>query len=101
MSRRDSAATVPKTSEDLPEPETPVKTVSRRLGISTSTLRRLFSLAPRTVMVSWAAAARGRGDADSGGRLLSITGTSYAVRHAGGRVKVVFRLYRVESEEDP
>ena len=32
MSRCDSAAMVPKTSELLPEPETPVKTVSRRFG---------------------------------------------------------------------
>ena len=33
MSRCDSAAIVPNTSELLPEPETPVKTVSRRFGI--------------------------------------------------------------------
>jgi hypothetical protein len=48
MSRCDSAAIVPNTSEDLPEPETPVNTVSLRLGMSTQTSARLFSLAPRT-----------------------------------------------------
>ena len=32
MSRCDSAAIVPNTSELLPEPETPVNTVSRRFG---------------------------------------------------------------------
>ena len=35
MSRCDSFAIVPNTSDDLPEPLTPVKTVSRRFGIST------------------------------------------------------------------
>src|SRR5262245_7211307 len=48
MSRCDSAAIVPNTSELLPDPETPVNTVSRRFGMSRSTLRRLFSRAPRT-----------------------------------------------------
>jgi hypothetical protein len=37
---------VPNTSDDLPEPETPVNTVSRRLGSSTLTSLRLFSRAP-------------------------------------------------------
>ena len=32
MSRRDSAAIVSNTSELLPDPETPVNTVRRRLG---------------------------------------------------------------------
>src|SRR5690625_1080369 len=54
MSRRDSAAMVSKTRELFPEPETPVNTVSRRLGISTSTSLRLFSRAPRTRMTSCA-----------------------------------------------
>jgi hypothetical protein len=35
ISRCDSAAMVPNTSDDLPDPETPVNTVSRRFGIST------------------------------------------------------------------
>jgi hypothetical protein len=34
ISRCDSAAIVPKTSELLPEPETPVNAVSRRFGMS-------------------------------------------------------------------
>src|SRR5688572_24024485 len=52
MSRRDSAAMVPKTRLDLPEPDTPVKTLSCRLGMSRSTDCRLFSRAPRTLMCS-------------------------------------------------
>lgn len=37
---------VSKTSEDLPEPETPVKIVIFRFGMRTFTFFRLFSLAP-------------------------------------------------------
>lgn len=48
--RCDSAAMVPKTSEDFPEPETPVKTVRRRLGMSSERSARLFSRAPRIWM---------------------------------------------------
>ncbi|GAA1360467.1 hypothetical protein GCM10009596_17280 [Arthrobacter rhombi] len=54
--RCDSAAMVPKTKELLPEPETPVNTVIRRLGTSTETSRKLFSRAPRTRMRSWPSA---------------------------------------------
>jgi hypothetical protein len=36
-----------KTREDLPEPDTPVNTVIRRLGISSETFLRLFSRARR------------------------------------------------------
>jgi hypothetical protein len=50
--RCDSAAIVPNTSDDLPEPETPVNTVRRRLGRSTFTFFRLFSRAPRTRIMS-------------------------------------------------
>ena len=64
MSRCDSAAMVPKTSELLPEPETPVSTVSRRLGISTLMSLRLFSRAPRTRMTSCASLAGVVPDAD-------------------------------------
>ena len=46
MSRCDSAAMVENTSDDLPDPETPVNTVSRRLGISMLMSLRLFSRAP-------------------------------------------------------
>src|SRR6185503_2532054 len=59
MSRCDSAAMVPNTSDDLPEPETPVNTVIRRLGISTLTSLRLFSRAPWTRIRSWLSAGCG------------------------------------------
>src|SRR5690349_13191780 len=48
---------VPNTRDDLPDPETPVNTVSRRLGISTLTSLRLFSRAPWTRIRSWLSAA--------------------------------------------
>ena len=51
---------VPNTSDDLPEPETPVKTVSWRLGMSRETSARLFSRAPRTSITSWLSAAARR-----------------------------------------
>src|SRR5262245_12800618 len=47
---------VPNTSDDLPDPETPVNTVSRRLGISMLMSLRLFSRAPCTRMRSWLSA---------------------------------------------
>src|SRR3954469_25574244 len=56
MSRCDSAAIVPNTTGLLPEPETPVKTVSRRFGISTLTSLRLFTRAPSTRIRSWLSA---------------------------------------------
>ena len=52
MLRCASAAIVPNTSELLPDPDTPVKTVSFRFGISTVTWRKLFSDAPTTRMTS-------------------------------------------------
>src|SRR3954470_1402863 len=58
MRRCDSAAIVPKTSELLPEPETPVNTVSRRFGSSTLTSLRLLTRAPCTRITSRVAAAR-------------------------------------------
>src|SRR5687768_10124065 len=54
--RWDSAAIVPNTRELFPEPDTPVNTVSRRLGISTLTSLRLFSRAPWTRIRSWLSA---------------------------------------------
>ena len=57
ISRWDSAATVENTSEDFPEPDTPVKTVRRRLGISIEMSCRLFCRAPSTRMTSWARSA--------------------------------------------
>src|SRR6185295_13733222 len=50
---------VPNTSDDLPEPETPVNTVSLRLGISRLTSFRLFTRAPWTRIRSWRSAACG------------------------------------------
>src|SRR5205085_11347991 len=52
---------VPNTSEVLPDPETPVNTVSRRFGISTLTSLRLFSRAPCTRITSWLSAPCGAG----------------------------------------
>ena len=62
MRRCDSAAIVPKTSELLPEPETPVKTVSLRFGSSTLTSFRLFTRAPWTRIRSWLSAAGSAAD---------------------------------------
>src|SRR5215213_651611 len=56
ISRCDSAAIVSNTRELLPEPETPVNTVSRRFGSSTLTSLRLFSRAPWTRIRSWLSA---------------------------------------------
>ncbi len=62
MRRCDSFAIVANTRDDLPDPLTPVKTVSRRFGISTLMFFRLFSRAPTTRITScesamWADAA--------------------------------------------
>src|SRR4051812_20021974 len=57
MSRCDSAAIVPNTSELLPEPDTPVNAVSRRFGMSMLTSLRLFTRAPSTRIRSWLSAA--------------------------------------------
>src|SRR6202035_1615471 len=62
ISRWDSAAIVPNTSELLPEPETPVTAVRRRLGISMLMSLRLLTRAPCTRIASWLSAARGPGD---------------------------------------
>src|SRR3954453_13722393 len=62
MSRWDSAAMVPKTSELLPEPDTPVNTVRRRLGSSTLMSLRLFTRAPCTRIRSWLSATCGSAD---------------------------------------
>src|SRR5215831_9140829 len=61
ISRCDSAAIVPNTRELLPEPDTPVNTVSRRFGSSTLTSLRLFTRAPCTRIRSWLSAACGAG----------------------------------------
>src|SRR3954471_13516945 len=53
---------VSNTSELLPEPETPVNTVSRRFGISMLTSLRLFTRAPCTRIRSWRSATCGADD---------------------------------------
>ncbi len=62
ISRWDSAAMVSNTRELLPEPETPVNTVSRRFGISRLTSLRLFTRAPCTRITSWLSVAGGACD---------------------------------------
>src|SRR5450830_1079651 len=56
---------VSNTSELLPEPETPVNTVSRRFGISRLTSLRLFTRAPCTRIRPWLSATCGEGDCGS------------------------------------
>ncbi len=65
MRRRDSAATVLKTREDLPEPDRPVTTVSFRSGRSTSMFFRSLTRAPRTRIVSRGSGRDGTDDAGS------------------------------------
>src|SRR4029453_4135403 len=65
MSRWHSAAIVPNTSELLPDPETPVNTVSRRFGISRLRSLRLFTRAPCTRIRSWLSASWSAGDCAS------------------------------------
>jgi hypothetical protein len=65
ISRCDSAAIVSNTSELLPEPDTPVNTVSLRFGISTLTSLRLFSRAPCTRIDSWLSASCVLGERES------------------------------------
>ena len=49
-SRRDDAAIVSNTSDDLPEPDSPTKAVTRYLGMVTLTCLRLFCRASCTPM---------------------------------------------------
>src|SRR5689334_8033970 len=62
MSRWDSAAIVPNTSELLPEPDTPVNTVRRRLGMSRLRSLRLLTRAPWTRIRSWRSATEAPAD---------------------------------------
>src|ERR1700712_2738788 len=81
--RCDSAAIVLKTNELLPEPETPVNTVSRRFGISTLTSLRLFTRAPSTRITSWLSATCSAGDC--GSVLVAVLIASPSVRR--GRLR--------------
>ena len=74
--RCDSAAMVPNASELLPEPETPVNTVRRRLGRTTLTSLRLLTRAPCTRIRSWVSA----GWVTSGTPARPTTGRSRACR---------------------
>src|ERR1700730_18422055 len=74
---------VPNTSELLPEPETPVNTVSRRFGISTLMSLRLFTRAPCTRIRSWLSATCSAGDCVS--VLVAILIVSPSVRR--GRLR--------------
>src|ERR1700691_6282895 len=79
LSRRwDSAAMVSNTSDDFPEPETPVKTVILRRGMSREMFCRLFSRAPRT----WMAPKRSDWE-DEGDMLLRIASTRIAHWRSG------------------
>src|SRR5436190_18619931 len=90
MSRCDSAAMVPNTSELLPEPETPVNTVSRRFGSSTLMSLRLFTRAPCTRIRSWRSAACNSGDCGSGlvAVLIGSPGGSW-LRWPGGSAQLL------------
>src|SRR3982074_3165499 len=79
---------VPNTSELLPEPETPVNTVSRRFGISTLLSLRLFTRAPCTRIRSWLSPACSAGDCVS--VLLAMLIVSPSVRR--GRLRGLRRL---------
>src|SRR5689334_12066647 len=83
ISRCDSAAIVSNTSELLPEPDTPVNTVSRRLGSSTLTSLRLFTRAPCTRIRSWLSAACCSGDGLSA--LVALVIVSPSVGRGAGR----------------
>src|SRR5918995_1360875 len=83
--RCDSAAIVANTSELLPEPETPVNTVSRRFGISMLMSLRLFSRAPCTRIRSWLSATCSAGDCVSVLVAMLIVPPCDAERGSGGR----------------
>src|SRR3954452_4301008 len=94
MSRWDSAAIVPNTSELLPDPDTPVNTVSRRLGISTLTSLRLFTRAPSTRIRSWLSAACAAADWVPG--VVAVLIVSPSVGRAAGGVAWLIRAGRAE-----
>src|SRR4051812_38399063 len=79
---------VPNTRELLPDPETPVNTVSRRFGMSTLTSLRLLTRAPSTRIRSWASAAC-RAEASASVLVAMLIGTPSIGR---GRRRRVERL---------
>ena len=85
MSRCDSAAIVSKTRELLPEPETPVNAVNRRLGISRLTFLRLFSRAPWTRIIPWPSVPPVAGCAAVAGASALIPSSCVLIRRARSR----------------
>src|SRR3954462_1485851 len=77
----------PNTGELLPEPETPVNTVSRRFGISMLTSLRLFTRAPCTRIRSWLSATSGAGDCVSVlVAMLIVSPQLLNTNHVAGRI---------------
>src|SRR5580704_17322541 len=95
ISRCDSAAIVPNTRELLPEPETPVNTVSRRFGISTLMSLRLFTRAPCTRIKSWLSPMCNAGDCVS--VLVAVLIVSPSVRR--GRLRGLRRCRLARSNQ--
>src|SRR5690606_28905621 len=104
-----------KTRELLPEPETPVNTVSRRLGISMLMFFRLFSRAPCTRITSWLSATC-TGDVPLVAMLVSLPSAGSSGRrgphrpvHSGGITRDDLRNYapggagrgRIPASPDP
>src|SRR3954465_9771710 len=86
---------VANTRELLPEPETPVNTVSRRFGISMLTSLRLFTRAPYTRIRSWRSATCSAGDGVSVLRAMLIVSPS--VRGGGDRPRGLRRRHLARS----
>src|SRR5580692_1223835 len=97
ISRCDSAAIVPNTRELLPEPETPVNTVSRRFGSWTLTSLRLFTRAPCTRIKSWLSPTCRAGDCAS--VLVAMLIASPSVRRAPFAVPPASPLRVLEQPE--
>src|SRR5947207_1827160 len=106
ISRCDSAAMVSNTSELLPEPETPVNTVSRRFGSSTLTSLRLFTRAPCTRITSWRSATCSGTSKSSAHRFLHeradpcLIGGSQLHQSEAGRPHVAFVEFRLVAEAE-
>src|SRR5579859_6005020 len=78
---------VSKASEDLPEPDRPVMTMSRSRGRSTSMFARLWVRAPRTRMVSMAMGGKGpRAAKSEHSSVRPSTGPAQNVRRRGVRM---------------
>src|SRR5262245_55989208 len=87
---------VPNTKELLPEPDTPVNTVSRRFGISTLMSFRLFSRAPRTRIRSWLSA-RGSAAGRAPAMASTLNRVSFVVVEPRSQLRVLDPELRVRS----